>query len=98
MDEKTLLDYATKACRKFTDDLNGSAAQIDYGIDVEPSETKVRGISHKPFSNKWEINFNEKSPNYVSSWVVKYKPTTNASEEEHIEAILRLMWEHQAFR
>ena len=97
MDEKTLLGYAVEACRKFNEDLNEGAAKIDW-VDVEPSESKVRGISRKPFTNKWEINFNDKSPNSVSSWVVKYEPGTNVSDEEYIEEILRLMWEHQSFR
>ena len=97
MDEKILRNYAIKAGKKITNDLNENAVKIEW-IEVEPSEVKVKGIYRQPFSNKWELHFNDKSENSVSSWVINYEPKTNLSDEEHIEEILSLLWEQQSFR
>ena len=100
MDEKTMREYAVEASERFTNALNEAVAKSEYEWikKLEPAEVKVNGIYQKPFTNKWELHFVDKSENSVSSWVIYYEPKTNISAEEHIKEILRLLDEHQSFR
>ena len=92
-----LRNYATQAGKRYDDRLKEGSEKF-AGIDVEFGETRVRGIYRKPFSSQWEIHFNYKCENSVSTWIINYEASTNASDEQHIDEILRLLWERQSFR
>ncbi|MDQ5837880.1 MAG: hypothetical protein M3379_13970 [Acidobacteriota bacterium] len=79
MDEQKMRAYAMEACRRYSDDL---AARRERVI-TEDTETKLKGVYRKPLTNEWQIHFN--------SWQVRYVPRPDASDEEHVEEIKRLM-------
>jgi hypothetical protein len=85
MDEQKMRTYAAEACRRYSGDLAARRDRLkSEGLfAAEVFETKLKGVYRKPLTNEWQIHFD--------SWQVRYVPRPDASDEEHVEEIKRLM-------